>query len=161
MSCASWSAISSLGFGGFGLAQGGVEFFDGNGGVGGFFLLILHEGDERGDDDDRFGQEERGKLVGEGLAGAGRHEGKRVPLPRKTDSRTSRWPGRNRLMWKRLFASWRILCPGDLCGAGLRVELLGMACVVTFRRLDAGVSCGENRGERRPRTKRAGLTKEA
>ncbi len=44
----------------------------------GVALLILHEGDERRDDDDGFGQKKRGQLEGEAFAGAGGHDGHRV-----------------------------------------------------------------------------------
>ncbi len=60
------------------VGKSGVEFFYGDIGAGGLLLLILHEGDERRDHKDGFGQEEGGKLVGQGLSRSGRHDGKGV-----------------------------------------------------------------------------------
>ena len=63
-------------FSAVGLAGGdsGVDLFDGEVGVGGVLLLVLHERNEGADDDDWPGQQQGGQLIGETFAGAGGHE---------------------------------------------------------------------------------------
>ena len=47
-------------------------------------LLVLHQRKQRRDDDHRFRQEERGKLVGERLPGAGGQETERIAAPERS-----------------------------------------------------------------------------
>ncbi len=51
-----------------------IHLLDGDLGLLGALLLVLHERDQRADDNDGLRQKERGKLVSEALACAGRHE---------------------------------------------------------------------------------------
>ena len=52
-------------------------------------LLVLHERDERADDDRQAGEQERGKLVDDRLPAAGRHDDERVAT---VEQRLDRFP---------------------------------------------------------------------
>jgi hypothetical protein len=56
--------------------------------------LILHQRDERRDDDGEAGAREGGQLEAEGFAAAGGEEGEHI-APASVASQISRWSGRN------------------------------------------------------------------
>lgn len=63
---------------GFSLGVRRVKLFDGDLGLLGLILLILHKRDERADHDNRLGKKERGQLIRQGFPRPSGHNGENV-----------------------------------------------------------------------------------
>lgn len=128
----------------FACAQCGVDLLDGDVGLGSPLLLILHQSDKGTDDDDRLWKEQRWQLVGQALAGAGRHQ--------TEDTATAEYlvqdvllPGPEALDPKPSLRLAQDLGPGNRFDLGLA------ACPPRLRRVFPLRVRGGHRGSRRSR----------